>query len=87
MSPAQFKKIRSALQMNQREMAELLGVSSEMVIGHYETGFRNPGKLIQVVMSILGSLSETKRKDFIALLKTHSKKVESPGRRSGNGKI
>ena len=85
MSPEQFKEIRHKLGFKQQELAEILGVSQQMVIGHYETGFRNPSKLIQVVMSILGALPEKKREDFIALLKAHAKHVEKPKRGGARG--
>lgn len=86
MKPSRFKEIRVALDLTQQELAEILCVSRPMVISHYETGFRNPSKLIQVVMSILEYLPEKKKKEFLDLVKDHIKKVDSPSRRGSHGK-
>jgi DNA-binding transcriptional regulator YiaG len=85
MTPGQFKEIRGTLGLRQQELAEILGVSDQMVVGHYETGFRRPGKLIQIVMSILGSLPEKRREEFIKLLKAHGKRIEAPIRGGKRG--
>lgn len=71
MSPNRFREIRTELNLKQEELAEILCVSHPMVISHYETGFRKPSKLIQVVMSILSSLPKKKRDEFIELIRDH----------------
>jgi transcriptional regulator with XRE-family HTH domain len=86
MKPSRFQEIRLSIGLTQQELAEILCVSHPMVISHYETGFRNPSKLIQVVMSILESLPEKKKKEFLDLVKDHIKKVDSPSGRGSHGK-
>ncbi len=86
MTPSQFKKIRTELDLKQEELAEILCVSHQMVISHYETGFRKPSKLIQVIMSILESLPEKKRKEWLELIKAHTNRVTIQSRRGTHGK-
>lgn len=86
MKPSRFKEIRAELGLKQEELAEILCVSQPMVISHYETGFRKPSKLIQVIMSILGSLPDKKRKQWLDLIKIHISRVDSQDRRGPHGK-
>jgi DNA-binding transcriptional regulator YiaG len=85
MNPIEFKAIRTKIELTQQDLAEILGVSHQMVIGHYESGFRKPGRLIQIVMSIMGSLPNKKRKEFVELLKEHGRRVEATSRRVNRG--
>ncbi len=86
MKPSRFKEIRVELNLTQQELAEILCVSRAMVISHYETGFRKPSKLIQVIMSILGSLPEKKKKEWIDLIKANISRVDLQNRRGSHGK-
>ena len=86
MNPEKFRKIRNELGLKQDELAEILCVSQPAVISHYEAGFRTPSKMLQVVMSILESLSEKKRKEFIDLIKSHSQKLGHQVRKASRGK-
>lgn len=86
MTPNQFKKIRTELALKQEELAEILCVSHQMIISHYETGFRRPSKLIQVIMSILESLPEKKRKEWLELIKIHANRLTLQKRRGLHGK-
>jgi len=86
MTPSHFRAIRLELGLKQEEMAEILCVSHSMVIGHYESGFRKPSKLIQVIMSILESLPKKRRMEFLNLVRRHIKSLDSPGRKASHGK-
>lgn len=86
MTPAKFRNIRLELGLNQKELAEILCVSQPMVVSHYETGFRKPSKLIQVVMSILEALPEKKRRELLDLIRNQIKRVDSPVKKIPHGK-
>lgn len=60
MTPVQFKKIREKLGLKQVELGELLGLKGRMAVTHYETGFRNPNRLIVVLMEIFHEWPEKK---------------------------
>jgi transcriptional regulator with XRE-family HTH domain len=59
-TPARFKQIREGLGLKQAELAELLGLGGRNAVTHYETGFRNPNRLIIVLMEILDEWPEKK---------------------------
>jgi transcriptional regulator with XRE-family HTH domain len=60
MTPAKFKEIRTRLGLKQSELGELLGLKGRIAVTHYETGFRNPNRLIEVLMEILSEWPEKK---------------------------
>ena len=60
MTPAKFKEIRERLGLKQSELGELLGLKGRIAVTHYETGFRNPNRLIEVLMEIFNEWPEKK---------------------------
>ena len=64
MKPKEFREIRERLGLTQKDLAELLGLSSYMPVGHYESGFRNPSVLIMAVMKLLDEWPEKKSLAF-----------------------
>jgi transcriptional regulator with XRE-family HTH domain len=60
MTPSQFKHIREQMGLKQAELGELLGLTGRMAVTHYETGFRNPNRLIVVLMEIFNQWPEKK---------------------------
>lgn len=71
MSPAKFKAIREQLGLTQSDLAEFLGLSGQVPISHFETGFRTPSPLIAGLMSYLGRLSVRRAADMIEELGSH----------------
>ncbi len=60
MTPAKFKQIREDLGLKQAELGELLGLKGRIAVTHYETGFRNPNRLIVALMEIFSEWPEKK---------------------------
>ena len=60
MTPAKFKAIRERLGLKQSELGELLGLKGRIAVTHYETGFRNPNRLIVALMEIFNDWPEKK---------------------------
>ena len=69
MKPAEFREIRERLGLTQKELAEILGLSSYMPINHYESGFRQPSELIKRVMRIFDRWPEKKSNELREALK------------------
>ena len=82
MKPGEFRENREALDLNQEELSEILGLSGYKPVSHYETGFRNPSLLIQALMRIFKSwpqkksreLREDLRNEMVSLKKIHQRK-------------
>ncbi len=68
MSPTQFKAIRERLGLSQEELAQVLCLSGKKVVSNIETGVRNPGRLVVVIMQILDELPAKKAKELMGLL-------------------
>ena len=60
MTPSKFKQIREDLGLKQAELGELLGLKGRIAVTHYETGFRNPNRLIVALMEIFSEWPEKK---------------------------
>ncbi|MGZ3803658.1 MAG: helix-turn-helix domain-containing protein [Pseudobdellovibrionaceae bacterium] len=82
MSPTQFKAIRERLGLSQEELAQVLCLSGKKVVSNIETGVRNPGRLVMVIMQILDELSAKKAKELMGLLQEHNYKLGD--RENGN---
>lgn len=72
MTPTQFKAIRDRLGLSQEELARVLCLSGKKVVSNIETGVRNPGRLVVVVMQILDELPAKKAKELMGLLQEHN---------------
>ncbi len=86
MSPQKFKAVREKLGLTQTELADALGLSGHKPVSHFETGFRTPSLLTQVLMSILDSLSERKAADMLELFREHMDKVRKAANRKSNAR-
>ncbi len=75
MSPTQFKAIRERLGLSQEELARVLCLSGKKVVSNIETGVRNPGRLVVVIMQILDELSSKKAKELMGLLQEYNQKL------------
>ena len=64
MTPGKFKQIREKLGLNQAELGELLGLKGRIAVTHYETGFRNPNRLIVTLMEILNEWPKKKSQEL-----------------------
>ena len=64
MSPSEVKRIREKLEMNQSELAEVLGLAGRITVTHYETGHRKPSLLTAAVMRLFDELPEKKSREF-----------------------
>ena len=74
MTPSKFKEIREKLGLKQSELAELFGLAGRNAVTHYETGFRNPNRLIVTLMEIFSEWPEKKSQELRAeILKRMSK--------------
>lgn len=68
MSPSEIKATRMRLGLTQESMAEVLGIA-KLTISQYETGFRQPGPTVLIVLMVIESLSKKKAQDLIELLR------------------
>ena len=82
MTPAKFKEIRERLGLKQSELGELLGLKGRIAVTHYETGFRNPNRLIEVLMEIFNEWPEKKslelRDEILKRIKDSKQKKRKP---------
>lgn len=74
MKSNELKKIRLKLGLSQEQLAELLGMSSKQSICNIETGSRNPGDLVGIILGVLDDLPEKKAKELIELMLAQRKK-------------
>lgn len=65
MDAKEFKEIRKRLELNQNEMAELLGLTDFKTVSNIEIGDRNPNKLAIKFLRYLNSLTLAKAKKLI----------------------
>lgn len=82
MTPARFKQIREKLGLKQSELGELLGLKGRIAVTHYETGFRNPNRLIVVLMEILDEWPEKKSQELRAEIQ--KRMLSSKGKKRKN---
>lgn len=59
-----FKRIRVNLALSQEKMAEVLKVNHQ-VVSHWETGFRNPSKIIKHIFHLLDTLDESGKSSLL----------------------
>lgn len=81
MSPARFKEIRENMGLTQTDLAEIFGLSGRLPITHYETGFRQPSKLIVALMELFGQLPEKKSAELRNLILDELRKTKKPKRK------
>lgn len=81
MKPTEFREIRERLGLTQKELSEILGLSSYMPVNHYESGFRQPSELIKRIMRILDHWPEKKSLELREALKTMSEAQKVRSRR------
>ena len=84
MSPEKFKAVREKLGLTQQELSDVLGLSGQRPISHFETGFRTPSLLTQALMSILDGLSDRKAADMLELFREHMDRVRKAAKRKPN---
>ena len=72
MKGAEVKRIREKLGLSRDDFAVLFGLSGYRTVMNIETDFRKPSKLTIILLRALDSLSETKSKTIIDLLRRHS---------------
>lgn len=70
----EFKRIRLKLEMNQEQFAELLGMSGKQAISNIETGLRNPGSLVAIILGVLDDLPKRKAEELIELMLNQGRK-------------
>lgn len=73
MDADEFKKIRLKLGMTQGQMAELLGMTTRNAISNIEIGNRNPGKLMAIILRVLGHLPKRKAEELVELMLKYGK--------------
>ena len=81
MKPKEFREIREKLDLTQKELAEILGLSVYMSVNHYESGFRNPSTLIATLMRIFDDWPEKKSLELREALKEKREPSKSSRRR------
>lgn len=69
MKPKEFREIREKMDLTQKELAEILGLSGYMSVNHYESGFRNPSTLIATLMRVFDDWPEKKSSELREALK------------------
>jgi len=74
MKSGEIKRIREKLEMERKDLAELLCLSGYQAMMNIETGFRQPNKLAIRLLRYLDSISKTKAMDFIEEFKKHEPK-------------
>jgi DNA-binding transcriptional regulator YiaG len=68
MTAAEFKRIRTKLEMSQEQFAEMLGMSGKHAISNIEIGNRNPGKLTVIILKVIDALPTKKAQDLVGLM-------------------
>ncbi len=84
MKPKKFREIRDRLGLTQKELAEILGLSSYLSVTHFESGFRTPGSLIRALMHIFDDWPEKKSLELRDALKTHHSNKLKPTRKAND---
>ncbi len=69
MKPKEFREIRERLNLTQKELSEIFGLSGYIPVNHYESGFRRPSTLIAALMRVFDSWPEKQRDTLQADLK------------------
>jgi DNA-binding transcriptional regulator YiaG len=73
MSPIEIKALRVKLNLTQVEFSKILGVAV-LSMSQYETGFRNPGPTLLILLKVLDSLPKNKAFWLLDQFKSHSDK-------------
>lgn len=81
MKPERFKQIRENMGITQTDLSEIFGLSGRLPITHYETGFRQPNKLIVALMELFDQLSEKKSVELRDLILHEMRKAKKPRRK------
>lgn len=71
----EMKRIRTKLGLTQIQLAELLGMTTRNAIANIETGTRNPGKLVAIMLRVLDSLPKRKAEELVELMLKHGKET------------
>lgn len=81
MTPEEFRRIRERLDLTQKELAEILGLSGYGPVNHYESGFRTPSVLIQSLMRIFDEWPEHKSQELQKILRANAKEIKKRQRK------
>ena len=71
MKSDEVRRIREKLALDRKEFARVFGLSGYQSVMNIETGFRRPSKLTGIILRALDSLSESKARAIVDLLRTH----------------
>ncbi len=81
MRPEEFRDIREKLELKQKDLADIFGLSGYAPISHYESGFRKPSVLIVAMMRLFNRLPEKDSLELRELIKkevSRERKTKSP---------
>lgn len=74
MKPEEIREIRETFGLDRNDFAEIFGLSSYTSVSNIELGYRNPSKLLIVVLKTLKSLPVSKANELIALMRKYAKR-------------
>lgn len=74
MKPEEIREIRETFGLDRNDFAEIFGLSSYNSVANIELGYRNPSKLLIVVLKTLKSLPVSKANELIALMRKYAKR-------------
>lgn len=72
MQGEEVRRIREKLGLSREEFAQLFGLSGYRSVMNIETDFRRPSQLTIILLRALDSLSESKSRAILDLLRKHS---------------
>lgn len=72
MKGVEVRRIREKLGLTRDEFAEVFGLSGYRTVMNIETDFRHPSRLTIILLCALDSLSESKARAIVDLLRRHS---------------
>ena len=78
MTGSEFKAIREELGLSQELLAEVLCLSGKQAVSNIETEFRNPSKLLTVLMRVFIELPDKRSKE----LREHLASISRAGKKS-----
>lgn len=83
MDEKQLSKIRRIWGLTQADMAQLMEVSSALIVSQWENGYRNPSGIVKKLYRLLDELPEHDAKSLLAWLRS-VKLQEKERRRIGS---
>lgn len=72
MQGEEVRRIREKLGLSREEFAQVFGLSGYRSVMNIETDFRRPSQLTIILLRALDSLSESKSRAILDLLRKHS---------------